>query len=423
MPPFFWAPLCQRAHFPNQLRRFHQDHHSTVSEWRDSGLGRGRQARVKHLVFISTSFPTPWEPHKGVHNANLVAAVRYLGYRVTVVAPVPWTARLRATPSALVVRAAYPTYWYLPGVLRTQYHRMLGWSLRKTLAQVTATTPAPNAVLSFWSDPDGTVAVRYARQLGVRSAVIAGGSDVMILAGKNARRKRIASTLQAADHIFGVGSEIVRRVIGFGVDPARVSMFVRGVNRTIFRPGERLEARRLLGIPETGPLLLWVGTMNDVKAADRVILAARRLALSIPDLRVAMVGAGPREGQLKTLAAQSGALAERIAFPGPVASEDLPTWYQAANVMVLPSRSEGIPNVLVEGMATGLPFVASRVGSIADLLPFGPSQTVPEGDLDGLQLAISEVLMAGANVQLPLGRYDILDGAREVLRQLHLDQA
>jgi len=377
---------------------------------------------MKHLLFISTSYPTPWEPHKGQHNANLIAAIRSTDCRVTVIAPVPWTARLRERRSANVTGADYPVYWYLPGALRTQYHWMLRWSLRKALKRVSATAPAPDAVLSFWTDPDGTVAVRYARQLGVPSGVIVGGSDVMILATNPARRWRIVSTLKAADHLFGVGSEIVRRVIGFGVDPAKVSRFVRGVNRVLFRPGDRLEARRQLGIPETGPLLLWVGTMNDVKAADRVILAARGLGASFPNLRVALVGAGPRESELKALAAVSGTLAERIIFPGPVASEALPAWYQAANVMVLPSRSEGIPNVLVEGMATGLPFVASRVGSVEDLLPFGPSQAVAEGDLAAMQQAIGDVLRAGAHPELPQGQFDLLDGAREVLHHLRLDR-
>jgi glycosyltransferase involved in cell wall biosynthesis len=378
---------------------------------------------MEHLLFLSTSFPTPWEPHKGQHNANLVAAIRSLGCRVSVIAPVPWTARMRAPRSAIVSGADYPVYWYVPGALRTHYHQMLGWSLRTALKKVTARAPAPDAVLAFWTDPDGTVAVKYARRLGVRVSVIAGGSDVMILASDRARRARIANTLSSADHVFGVGSEIVRRVIGFGVDPARVSLFARGVNRALFRPGDRLQARRHLGLPENGPLLLWVGTMNKVKAAERVIFAARELASSIPDLRVAMVGTGPRETTLKALAAQSGALAERIIFPGPIASENLPPWYHAANVMVLPSRSEGVPNVLVEGMATGLPFVASRVGSIEDLLPFGPSRVVPEGDLEALHQAIGEVLAAGSGVELAPGRYDILDGARDVLRHLQLDRA
>ncbi len=376
----------------------------------------------KHLLFISTSFPTPWEPHKGQHNANLVEAIRRLGCKVTVITPVPWTARFGAKRSATVTDADYPVYWYVPGILRTQYHRMLGWSLRKALKQVTATAPAPDAVLSFWTDPDGTVAVKYGRERGIRTGVIAGGSDVMILAANPGRRHRIASTLKAADHVFGVGSEIVRRVTGFGVDPTRISVLIRGVNRSLFKPGDRLEARRHLGIPEDGPLLLWVGTMNEVKAAERVILTARGLVATFPDLRVAMVGSGPREAALRILADETGPLANRIIFAGAVDSKRLPPWYQAANVMVLPSRSEGIPNVLVEGMATGLPFVASRVGSIEDLLPFGPSRTVAEGDLDALQRAIGEALVAGSDAALAPGRFDLLDGAREVLRHLQLDR-
>ena len=142
-----------------------------------------------HLLFLSTSFPTPWEPHKGTHNSNLVSAIRSLGCRVTVVAPVPWTVRFRATSDATVPGAEYPIYWYLPGALRTQYHRMLQWSLRATLDRVATTAPTPDAVLAFWTDPDGTVAVAFARQLGVPSGVIAGGSDIMILAQDAARRE------------------------------------------------------------------------------------------------------------------------------------------------------------------------------------------------------------------------------------------
>lgn len=377
---------------------------------------------MKHLLFLSTVFPTPWEPHKGPANANLVAAIRSLGYRVTGIAPVPCMKRMRARRSVSVAGTEYPVYWYVPGILRHHYHRTLGWSLQRTVARIAAHGPPLDAVLSFWVDPDGTAAVNFGRQLGIPSGVIAAGSDIMLLPSNPARRVRVARTLQSADHVFGVGSEIVRRAIRFGADPARVSSFIQGVNLDHFRPGDRQAARDQLRIPATVPLLLWVGNMVDVKAAERVILAARELVTSFPDLHVALVGSGPREGSLRTLAATSGAVADRIIFAGSVASEKLPQWYQAANVMVLPSRSEGVPNVLLEAMACGLPFVASEVGSISDLLPFGPSRTVIEGDLDALRHAIGEVLTTGSEVKLTPKRYDLLDGAREIIHHLHLDR-
>jgi glycosyltransferase involved in cell wall biosynthesis len=244
----------------------------------------------------------------------------------------------------------------------------------------------------------------------------------MLLPADPSRRAAVSATLRSTDHLFAVGSEVARRAMGLGADASRVSVFIQGVNGDHFGPGNRLEARRQLGIPATGPLLLWVGNMVEVKAAERVILAARGLSDTFPDLRVAMVGRGPREAALKTLAADSGTLADRIIFPGPIASEALPAWYHAANVMVLPSRSEGVPNVLLEAMATGLPFVASHVGGIPDLLPFGTSRTVAEGDADALALAVRNVLDEEAAGTTTAKRYDILDGARDIMRHLHLDR-
>ena len=97
----------------------------------------------------------------------------------------------------------------------------------------------------------------------------------------------------------------------------------------------------------------------------------------------------------------------------------LPNWYRAVDVLALPSRSEGLPNVLLEAMATGLPWVASDVGSIRDLLPFGASRTVREGDLNGLVAAISAVIRESAGRVAP-HRFDRLDGARHLLEHLGL---
>ncbi len=376
----------------------------------------------KHLVFLSTVYPTAWEPHKGPAMANLVAALRTLGCRVSVVAPVPWTAKLPRHRSASVQGGEYPTYWYTPFVLRERYHDMLWWSVRRTLDHLARRTPAPDAILAFWTHPDGTAAVRFAREQGIRSGVIAAGSDILLLPADPARRHVVSTTLRSADHLFAVGNEIARRAIALGADAARVTTFIQGVNLERFAPGDRLVTRRVLGIPGDGPLLLWVGNMVEVKAAARVIAAARTLMTTHPQLRVAMVGGGPLDGALKELAAASGALATRIIFPGPVPSAALPTWYHAANVMVLPSRSEGVPNVLLEAMATGLPFVASNVGSIADLLPFGASRTVPEGDVSALAEAIAQVLLCTDSAATEPKQFDILDGAREILHHLHLDR-
>ena len=98
-----------------------------------------------------------------------------------------------------------------------------------------------------------------------------------------------------------------------------------------------------------------------------------------PFLRVCLVGDGPQRGRLQARAAAPG-LAGRVVFAGAVGHETLPLWYRAADLTVLPSLSEGVPNVLLESLACGTPFVASRVGSIPDLTLDPENDLVPPGD-------------------------------------------
>ncbi len=247
----------------------------------------------------------------------------------------------------------------------------------------------PDAVLAFWTDPDGTVALEHARALGVPGGVIVGGSDVMLLPAHAARRRVISHTLAQADHVFAVGTVLQRKVIGLGAREERTSNFISGVDLVRFGPGDKSAARARLGLPVDGPILLWIGQMVPVKATERLLEAAAALATEFPLLHVALVGDGPRRAPLEQEATRTPALRGRVTFAGAIDHTALPDWYRAADLFVLPSRSEGVPNVLLEAMATGLPFVASDVGSIGDLLPFGPSRLVPEGDVPALAEAIS----------------------------------
>jgi len=369
------------------------------------------------LLFVSTVYPTPWEPHKGPANRSTVESLRAIGCDVRVVAPVPWTRR-RGTATAVSPVESYPTYWYPPGMFRSHYHTAMSWSIRGALARVSASF-RPDAVLGVWADPDGTVAIEHAHALGVPGGVVAIGSDLMLLPADPKRRRVLGQTLQRADHVFAVGTVLQQKAIELGADPARVTNFLCGVDLNRFTPGDRHQARARLGLPANGEILLWIGSMVPVKATERLLHAAARMTREFPDLTIALIGDGPRRTALEQEIAATPALAGRVRFAGAVDHEALPDWYRAANLFVLPSRSEGVPNVLLEAMTCGLPFVASDVGSIAGLLPYGPSAVVPEGDIAALTDAIATVLRAGPSAVAPRP-YDRLDGARHLLEHLGL---
>jgi glycosyltransferase involved in cell wall biosynthesis len=128
-----------------------------------------------------------------------------------------------------------------------------------------------------------------------------------------------------------------------------------------------------------------------VKGLDVLLTAASLLRGRIKRFRLYLLGDGVERRTLESLAARGG-LDEFVRFVGYVDHSALPLWFRAANVVVLPSRSEGIPNVLLESIACGTPFVASDVGGIAEIADKRLDRLVRPDDPQALASAIAAAL-------------------------------
>jgi len=104
-------------------------------------------------------------------------------------------------------------------------------------------------------------------------------------------------------------------------------------------------------------------------------------------------------------------LNDHVKLLGAKAHNELPDWYRAADVFVLPSRSEGLPNVLLEASACGTPFVASNVGGIPEIAHLGASKLVQPNDAQSLASAISDFLK---NKPSPTAPADFSDPIRQI---------
>jgi teichuronic acid biosynthesis glycosyltransferase TuaC len=340
------------------------------------------------VTVFSTVHPSPWAPTKGSFNK---AMLHDLASRcdVQAIVPVPWPERLRpSAPAACAYPVTYPTFAYLPSVAPLWLARQLEWSTRRDRRRASGVTRG-GAILAYWTDPDGTVAVDWAEALGCPAVLLVGGSDILMLAREPKRRRRMADTLQRASHVLTVGKQLAASVMELGVPSKRVTPILRGVDRSVFHPGDRPSARERLGLPADRPVLLWVGRMVPVKGLE-VLLAA----LATPKLRelsplVVLVGDGPLRTALESQAAGLG-LTDLVRFVGSRSGAELPEWYRAADLTVLPSRSEGIPNVLLESLACGTGFVASDVGAIREISAEPDEELVPPGD----SMALVERLVA-----------------------------
>jgi glycosyltransferase involved in cell wall biosynthesis len=220
-----------------------------------------------------------------------------------------------------------------------------------------------------------------------------GGSDLMVLANKSARRARMTDTLRRADHVVTIGTALAERVRDLGVATDRITPILRGVNRSVFSPGVRAAARAELKLPSDRPILLWVGRMVPVKGLSHLVAALALPGLKALNPLLILVGDGPLRGSLDAQAQALG-ISEAVQFAGPAAHSTLPSWYRAADLTVLPSLSEGIPNVLLESLACGTGFVASDVGSIREISDAPERDLVPPGDSVMLAQRLTDRLRA-----------------------------
>jgi len=158
-------------------------------------------------------------------------------------------------------------------------------------------------------------------------------------------------------------------------DPERIRVVAPGVDQAFFGPGDRPQARRALGLPAAVPILLFVGRIQPLKGAD---VAVRTLAAlrGYPDAHLVIVGgpSGPRGEdhlvEIEEIVHRQG-VADRVHMVPPQPHELLSTYYRAADVCVVPSRSESFGLVALEAAACGTPVVAAAVGGLTTLVDDG----------------------------------------------------
>jgi glycosyltransferase involved in cell wall biosynthesis len=175
---------------------------------------------------------------------------------------------------------------------------------------------------------------------------------------QDAKRRRIVRlALAAAKPVLIADAPYVADAVARALSCPPPRVIVNGVDTARFCPGDRIAARRGLGLPEHGAIIGIAARLEPVKGVDRAIDALA----AVPDALLAIAGGGSELGALRSRAERLG-LAERVRFLGHV--DDTVRLYRAIDVLCLPSRAEGLPLVLLEAQSTGVRVVAMRVGGV-----------------------------------------------------------
>jgi glycosyltransferase involved in cell wall biosynthesis len=186
--------------------------------------------------------------------------------------------------------------------------------------------------------------------------------------------------------------EAVRRfaIAELGLEPAQVAVILNGIDLRPFAGGDGKRVRREFRIPAAAPLLGTLGRLHAQKGLDIFFPAVSKLRAEFPELRVLVVGEGPDRSALERLAASLD-LSAVVIFTG--LRRDPAELLAALDLLVLPSRFEGMPNVILEAMAAGKAVVAAAVGAVPELVQEGRTGLlVPPEDADALARAIRLLL-------------------------------
>ena len=192
-------------------------------------------------------------------------------------------------------------------------------------------------------------------------------------------------TLNQPDIVFCYTETDEARLRDLGVR-SRIAVVPNGIDTQRFRP-EGAESEL---ITTEGLVVLYVGRLVEGKRPGDAVRAVARLRETRPGVELFLCGEGPRREEVVRLADELG-VGDAVHFLGYLPYDEMPKVYRAGDVLVLPSRAEGMPRTVIEAMASGLPVVASDLEQVAPVVERA-GVAVPVGDVAGFAAGLDGVL-------------------------------
>jgi len=214
--------------------------------------------------------------------------------------------------------------------------------------------------------PEGLAGWAVARLIRRPIVIYAHGEEITTWR-QSAKRRAMIFAYRHADHVVANSDFTRNELIKLGVEPARIVLISPGVDIDRYRAGlPCADLRAVLGLNEKQRVILSVGRLSRRKGFDQIVKVLPALLARGIDAHYVIIGIGADEGYLRKLAVAHG-VAERVHLLGHVPMEDLPRWYNAADVFAMPNReidgdTEGFGMVFLEAAACGKPVVAGISG-------------------------------------------------------------
>jgi glycosyltransferase involved in cell wall biosynthesis len=337
------------------------------------------QGKQTTLLAITNLYPVPWAPYRASFNHQQFTLLsQHIAVRTLVL--VPWREWLRhrnACQQTTIL--SYVPYFQLPGF----GHWLTPWFQRWAIAskQRWINQAPPTHILASWAFPDAVACLMYAKDKEISVLVKAHGTDVNEHTRYPRRQNLMAHWLNQAKVVFCASQALAHKLIDIGIANNKVFTNYNGVDTSLFYPEPTLTQKKCL---------LFVGNLIETKGVFE-LLTAFKSQENHTDLTLHYIGQGPAAAALKQKIQQAG-LADSVFLHGSMALPAVAEHIRQATLLVLPSHREGVPNVLLEAFASGVPVVATNVGGIPEVVNKTNGILVEPHNSSALAAAISAAL-------------------------------
>lgn len=327
-----------------------------------------------HIVCYSHLFPNAQEPVRGPFILRRNQYLQQL-LDITVVAPLPlapplplvprWWRLSKVPAHELIenIRVYHPRYLKRPGLPFRRQHECMFASALRQISAIHQRHPV-DLIESPWLYPDALVATRVGKVLGIPVVATALGSDINEYEEVPALRAHVCEAMQQAAAVVCVSQALADAGARLGVAKEKFAVIYNGVNAEQFQPQDKIALRKALGLPVDVPVVVFVGHHEFIKGMD-TLREAWPLVQPSNGIKpqLVMIGSGPMRQQLMAELEPQG-----VRFIAEQPHGQIARWIAAADALLLPSYAEGVPNVLLEANACGVPVICTDVGGVAEIM-------------------------------------------------------
>lgn len=350
------------------------------------------------ILFISNLFPDSSQPIHGLDNATLLHHLKQR-HKVRVIAlrpRRPWQAskvlQPRTEDVALDIR--YQAVRYLPLVGSGINHRMLANDMRQQLCHALDEFQ-PDVILASWMYPDccGLATLKADGIINCPIVAIAQGTDIHTYLKQPKRREVILKSLPQFAAVITRSADLAKRIQDAGWQTDNLYPIYNGIDTQLFRP---------LQDGDTPPPhletdernIIFIGNLLPVKAPDQVINAFSIAMARLNDDsgKLLIIGDGPLREELASWCNEYNATG-RVLHLGRMPTEQVAQYLRYGDALLMASLNEGVPNVVLEAFASGVPVLSTDVGGIHEVLTEGEhGYLVPAGNTAALGATLASCL-------------------------------